>query len=63
MKREAIRRSRRERAACRLAIFDIVNGFLNRCRGGIVVTDDDLRVQVLRARYHHKSIKLIIWLR
>ena len=32
--------------------FDIVNGFLNRCRGGIVVMVTTMRW------YHHKSIKI-----
>jgi hypothetical protein len=43
-----------------LPIFDIVNGFLNRCRGAWIVTG---RLWSVPAIVHHKSIKLIIWLR
>ena len=41
------------------AVFDIVNGFLNRCRGGIVASITiDAMVSSQRS-----TIKLIIWLR
>ena len=42
--------------------FDIVNGFLNRCRGGIVARIVTFGLQFLRDGYHHKSIKMIIWI-
>jgi hypothetical protein len=39
-------------------VFDIVNGFLNRCRGGIVFA-----ITVALAMSSQDQIKLIIWLR
>ena len=45
-----------------LPIFDIVNGFLNRCRGGIVVLARTFGF-VAGAAHIITLIKLIIWLR
>jgi hypothetical protein len=45
-----------------LPIFDIVNGFLNRCRGGIVVLAQIFKVCGWTANII-TLIKLIIWLR
>ncbi|MFU7528736.1 hypothetical protein [Qipengyuania sp. ASV99] len=36
------------------AAFDIVNGFLNRCRGGIVAKGQTFGAEFYCDRYHHK---------
>jgi hypothetical protein len=43
--------------------FDIVNGFLNRCRGGIVVKVRTLGAVICAIDIITRSIKMIIWLR